>query len=70
MFREKQYLHKPSFVVILMVLARELNCMSLNQPAKFKVLSHVASAFAFFFDLCRKVLENADVNLKHHHLLP
>ena len=28
------------------------------------------SAFAFFFDLCRPVLENANVTCEHHHLLP
>ena len=30
---------------------------------------HVTSAFAFSFDLCRHVLENANVKCKHHHLL-
>ena len=27
------------------------------------------SAFAFFFDLCRLILENAHVKCKYHHLL-
>ena len=30
---------------------------------------HVTSAFAFSFDLCRHILENANVKCKHHHLL-
>ena len=30
---------------------------------------HVMSAFAFSFDMCRHVLENANIKCKHHHLL-
>ena len=30
---------------------------------------HVTSAFAFSFDLCRHILENANVKCKHNHLL-
>ena len=38
----------------------------------FKIHSHLtsASAFAFSFDLCRPVLENANMMCEHHHLLP
>ena len=32
--------------------------------------SHVVSVFAFFFDLCHHVLENANVKREHHYLLP
>ena len=35
-----------------------------------KVHSHVTSAFAYFFDLCRSVLQNANVKLDHYHFLP
>ena len=35
-----------------------------------KVDSHLTSAVAFFFDLCRQILENANVKYKHYHLLP
>ena len=27
------------------------------------------SAYAFFFDLCHPILENANVNYEYHHLL-
>ena len=36
----------------------------------FKVHSHITSAFAFFFDLCRPVLENANVSGEHYHFFP
>ena len=35
-----------------------------------KVHSHITSAFAFFFDLYRPILENANFKREHHHLLP
>ena len=37
-----------------------------------KMNSHLtyASAFPFSFDLCRPVLENANMMCEHHHLLP
>ena len=35
-----------------------------------KVHSYVTSAFVFFFDLCRPLLENANVKCEHHHLSP
>ena len=31
--------------------------------------SQVASAFAFFFDLCHTLLETLNVKCEHHHLL-
>ena len=31
---------------------------------------HITSAFAFFFNLCSPVLENANFKCEHHHLLP
>ena len=36
----------------------------------FMLHSHVTCAFAFFFDLCRPVLENTNVKCEHNHLLP
>ena len=35
-----------------------------------KVDSHLTSAVAFFFDVCRQILENANVKCEHYHLLP
>ena len=35
-----------------------------------KVHSHVTSAFAISLDLCRLVLENANVKCEHNHFLP
>ena len=32
----------------------------------FKIDSHVKPEFAFFFDLCRPIIENANVMRKHH----
>ena len=34
-----------------------------------KVGLHVTSAFAFSFDICRHILENANVKCEHNHLL-
>ena len=34
-----------------------------------KVHSHVTFALAFFFGLCRPVLQNAKIKCEHHHLL-
>ena len=50
------------------------NCHSLPPEiiplTTFKVDSHVTSAFSFFFDHCRPILENVNVKSEHSHLLP
>ena len=44
--------------------------LNVKKNVDVKAHSHVTSVFAFFFDLCRPVLENVNVKCEHHHLLP
>ena len=43
-------------------------CINSLLSVLLKIRPHVTSAF--FFDLCRPVLENANVKCQHNHLLP
>ena len=43
--------------------------MTSHQIPDIKVHSHIMSEFAFVFDLCHFLLENANVKCEHHNIL-